>query len=91
MKTHGPASRRTTAKADYGVFDPDKFWGHVLSSPASSTEPDSFDARIERVWRYMQNVFFKPDEHAAVSDALQRLISSRPKSEQPLNAQSHYP
>ena len=91
MTTHGPASRRTTAKADYGVFNPDMFWGHVLSSPARSTEPDSFDARVERAWRYMQNVFFKPDEHAAVAEALKRLVSSQPKSEHTLNAQSHYP
>ena len=91
MTTHGPASRRSTSKDDYGVFNSDKFWGNVLSSPASSTEPDSFDARVERVWRYMQNVFFKPDEHAAVAEALKRLVSSQPKSEHTLNAQSHYP
>ena len=80
MTTHGPASRRTTAKADYGVFNPDMFWGHVLPGPAAFTEPDSFDARIERAWRHMQNVFFKPDEHAAIAEALKRLVSSQPKS-----------
>ena len=48
MKTHGPASPRTTAKPDYGVFDPEKFWGQVLPSPATTAGPDSFDARVEK-------------------------------------------
>ena len=27
---------RTTTKPDYGVFDLDKFWGHVLSGPSAT-------------------------------------------------------
>jgi hypothetical protein len=75
MKTHGPARRRTIAKPDDGVFDPDKFWGQVLPGPATTTaEPDSFDARVERALRFMRNMFFTPEEHAAMAEAVQRLI-----------------
>ena len=75
MKTHGPASRRTTAKADYGVFDPDKFWGHVLPVPAASTEPDSFDARVERVWRYIKTIGFTHEEYERLREELIELIN----------------
>ena len=45
-----------TAKPDYGVFDPDKFWGQVLPGPTTTTtdQPDAFDARVERAWAYMK-------------------------------------
>ena len=75
MKTHGPASRRSTAKADYGVFNPDMFWGHVLSSPARSTEPDSFDARVERVWRHITTIGFTPEEYERLREVLIELIN----------------
>ena len=77
MKTHGPASRRTTAKPDYGVFDPDKFWGQVLPSPTTITaEPHRFDARVERAWRFMRTMFFQPEEHAALVEAVVRLCGN---------------
>jgi hypothetical protein len=48
MKPYGPASRRTAAQPDYGVFGPDKFWGHVLSGPTLPAGPEDFEARVER-------------------------------------------
>jgi hypothetical protein len=48
MKTHEPASRRTNSKPDYGVFDPDNFWGQVMSGPTATDQPDAFDARVEK-------------------------------------------
>ena len=33
MKTHGPASRRSTCKPDFGVFDPGFSEGPSKSSP----------------------------------------------------------
>jgi len=76
MKPHGPASRRTAAQPDYGVFDSSKFWGQILSGPATTAGPDSFDARVERAWRFMRNMFFTPEEHAAMAEAVQRLIAT---------------
>jgi hypothetical protein len=75
MTTHGPASRRTTAKADYGVFDLDKFWGHVLPGPAAFTEPDSFDARIERAWRHITTIGFTHEEYERLREVLIELIT----------------
>ena len=78
MKTHGPASPRTTPRPDPGVFDPAKFWGQVLPSPATTAGPDSFDARVERAWRFMRTMFFTPEEHAAVAEAVVRLVNGGP-------------
>ena len=78
MKTHGPASPRTTAKPDYGVFNPNMFWGQVLPSPATTAGPDSFDARVERAWQFMRTMFFTPEEHAAVAKAVVRLVNGGP-------------
>jgi hypothetical protein len=75
MKTHGPASRRSTSKPDYGVFDPDKFWGHVLSGPAAFTEPDSFDARVERVWRHITTIGFTHEDYEMLREVLIELIN----------------
>jgi len=81
MKTHGPARRRTIAKPDDGVFDPDKFWGQVLPHLAATGGPDSFDARVERAWRFMRNMFFTTEEHAAMAEAVQRLIATNKPEE----------
>ena len=84
--------RRTTTKTDYGVFDPDKFWGQVLPSPTTTTDqPDSFDARVERAWRFMRNMFFTPEEHTSASEAMVRLVSQEQKSKQSPNTHSHCP
>jgi len=69
-------TRRTTAKPDCGVFAPDKFWGRVLSGHATTTEPDSFDARVEIAWRFMWKMFFTPEEHAAMAEAVVRLCGN---------------
>ena len=67
--------RRTTTKTDYGVFDPDKFWGQVLPSPTTTTDqPDSFDARVERAWRFMRTMFFTPEKHAALLETMVQMI-----------------
>ena len=75
MTTHGPASRRSISKPDYGVFDPDMFWGHVLPGPAAFTEPDSFDARVERVWRYIKTIGFTHEEYERLREVLIELIN----------------
>ena len=75
MTTHGPASRRSISKPDYGVFDPDKFWGHVLPGPAAFTEPDSFDARVERVWRHITTIGFTHEEYERLREVLIELIN----------------
>ena len=66
--------RRTTTKTDYGVFGPDKFWGHVLTGPTATVQPDSFEARVERAWRFMRTIFFTPEEHAALVEAMVQMI-----------------
>ena len=90
---NGKRSRCSRAtKTDYGVFDPDKFWGQVLTGPTTTTDqPDAFDARVERAWRFMQNMFFTPEEHAALVDATVRLVSQEKESKQSPNTQSHCP
>ena len=80
-----------TAKPDYGVFDPDKFWGHVLPSPAATAEPDSFDARVERALRFMRNMFFTPEEHTSAAEAMVRFVSQEQKSKQSPHTHSHCP
>lgn len=75
MKTHEPTRRRTTAESDYGVFHPDKFWGHVLSSPAASTEPDSFDAHGERAWRHITTIGFAHEKYKRLQEVLIELIN----------------
>ena len=90
--TRGLPCRRTTTKTDYGVFDPDKFWGHVLSGPAATTDqPDAFEARVERAWRFMRNMFFMPDEHTSAAEAMVRLVSQEQKSKQSSNTHLHCP
>ena len=82
-----------TAKPDYGVFDPDKFWGQVLPGPTTTTtdQPDAFDARVERALRFMRNMFFMPDEHTSAAEAMVRLVSQEKESKQSPNTQSHCP
>ena len=70
--------RRTTTKTDYGVFGPDKFWGHVLTGPTATVQPDSFEARVERAWRFMRTIFFTPEEHAALVEAMVQMITQNP-------------
>jgi hypothetical protein len=81
MKPHGPASRHTAAQPDYGVFDSSKFWGHTLTGPATSDQPDAFDARVERALRFIRNMFFTPEEHEAMAEAVQRLIATKKPEE----------
>ena len=74
-------SRRGVTVPDHGVFDPDKFWGQVLPSPATTDELNSFDARVEKAWRFIRNMFFKPEEHAAVGEAVVRVLTDDYKIE----------
>ena len=85
--------RRTAAKPDYGAFDPDKFWGQVLPGPTTTTtdQPENFDARVERALRFMRTMFFTPEEHAALVEAMVRLVSQEQKSKQSSNTHSHCP
>ena len=66
-----------STKTDYGVFDPDKFWGQVLTGPTTTTDqPDAFDARVERAWAYMKGAFFAVEEHERLRMVLARLITA---------------
>ncbi len=65
------------AKPDYGVFGPDKFWGHVLTGPTATDKPENFEARVERAWRFMRTMFFTTEEHAALVEAMVRLCGSQ--------------
>ena len=58
------------AKPDYGVFGPDKFWGHVLTGPTATDEPDRFDARVEQARAYMKGAYFAAEEHWRLRDVL---------------------
>ncbi|MEI6257591.1 MAG: hypothetical protein WCQ77_13200 [Planctomycetota bacterium] len=73
LKNGQSRTRRTAAKPGCEVFDPDAFWGHTLTGPATSDQPDAFDARVERAWRFMRTMFFTPEEHAAMAEAVVRL------------------
>lgn len=79
------------AKPDFGVFDPDKFWGHTLTGPTATDQPDAFDARVERALRFMRNMFFTPEEHAAVGEAVVRLVSQEQGSDQSHNTHPQCP
>ena len=70
-------SRCTTTKTDYGVFDPDKFWGQVLTGPTTTTDqPENFEARVEQEWAYMKGAFFAVEEHERLRMVLARLITA---------------
>ncbi len=83
--------RRRDKEPDHGVFDPDKFWGQVLPSPATTAGPESFDARVERALRFMRNMFFTPEEHAAMAEAVVRLVSQKQESDQSPNTHPRCP
>jgi hypothetical protein len=73
--------RRREKEPEPGVLDSSKFWGQVLPSPATTAGPDSFDARVERAWRFMRTMFFTPEEHAMLSEAVVRLVSQKQESD----------
>jgi hypothetical protein len=83
--------RRAAAKPDFGVFDPDKFWGHTLTGPTTTDQPDAFDARVERALRFMRSMFFTPEEHAAAGEAVVRLVSQEQGSDQSHNTHPQCP
>jgi len=91
MKTHGPASPRTTSRPDPGVLDSSKFWGQVLPGPATTAGPDSFDVRVERALRFMRTMFFTPEEHEAMAEAVVRLVSQKQESDQSPNTHPRCP
>jgi len=68
---------RTTTKPDYGVFDPNNFWGHVLSGPSATDGPKNLKDRVERAWQFMQNAFFTPEKHAALVEAMVQMITQK--------------
>jgi hypothetical protein len=77
-----PPRSSGASKPDYGVFDADRFWGHSLTDPAATDQPDAFDARVERAWHFMQTMFFTPDEYAALVDATVRVCQRRNQDEE---------
>lgn len=84
MSSTGSTKRSQSSRAarpDCGVFDPDTFWGHTLTGPTATDQPDAFDARVERALRFMRNMFFTPEEHVAVGEAVVRLLTGDYKIE----------
>ncbi len=65
-----------TAKPDYGVFDPDKFWGHILFGLTLPAGPENFEARVEQAWAYMKGAYFAAEEHERLRMVLARLITA---------------
>jgi hypothetical protein len=76
--TGGEKASRSSraARPDHGVFDADKFWGHTLTGPTTSDQPDAFDARVERTWRFMRSMFFTPDENKRLQEVLLALLTA---------------
>jgi hypothetical protein len=64
------------AKPDYGVFDPDKFWGHILFGLTLPAGPENFEARVEQAWAYMKGAYFAAEEHERLRMVLARLITA---------------
>ena len=88
MSSTGSTKRSQSSRAarpDCGVFEPDTFWGHTLTGPTTTTEPDSFDTRVARALRFMRNMFFTPEEHEAMAEAVVRLVSQKQESDQSPN------
>lgn len=83
--------RRREKEPDPGVFNTTMFWGQVLPSPATTAGPESFDARVERALRFMRNMFFTPEEHAAMAEAVVRLVSQKQESDQSPNTHPRCP
>jgi hypothetical protein len=79
------------AKPNYGVFDPDKFWGHTLIGPTTTDQPDAFDARVERALQFMRTMFFTSEEHAAAAEAMVRRLSQEQESNQSPNIHPRCP
>lgn len=66
-----------TAKPDYGVFDPDKFWGHMLFGLTLPAGPENFEARVEQAWAYMKGAFFAVEEHERLYACIGELLARR--------------
>ena len=66
-----------TAKPDYGVFDANKFWGHMLSGPTWPAGPENFEARVEHAWAYMKGAFFAVEEHGRLYACIGELLARR--------------
>lgn len=94
MSSTGSTKRSRSSRAarpDCGVFDPDTFWGHTLTGPTTTDQPDAFDARVERAWLFMRAMFFTPEEHAMLSEAVVRLVSQEQGSDQSHNTHPKCP
>lgn len=69
--------RRTSATPDHSTFAPDTFWDQPLPDLTKNDGPGNFEARVERTGQYVQNAFFAKEEHAAMAEAVVRLIGRR--------------
>ena len=65
------------AKPDYGVFDPDKFWGHILFGLTLPAGPEDFEARVEHARAYMKGAFFAVEEHERLYACIGELLARR--------------
>lgn len=75
-----PTRSSGAPKPDYGVFDADRFWGHALTGPTATDQPDTFDARVKRAWRFMRTIFFKPEEYEQLREVLRARVGEEPKN-----------
>ena len=69
--------RRTTTKTDYGAFDPDKFWGHILFGLTLPAGPENFEDRVEQAWAYMKGAYFAVEEHERLYACIGELLARR--------------
>ncbi len=65
------------AKPDYGVFDPDKFWGHILFGLTLPAGPENFEARVEQAWAHMKGAYFAAEEHERLYACIGELLARR--------------
>ena len=94
MSSTGSTKRSQSSRAarlDCGVFDPDTFWGHTLTGPTTTDQPDAFDARVERALQFMRTMFFTSEEHAAAAEAMVRRLSQEQESNQSPNIHPRCP
>ena len=61
------------------------------SQSSRADQPDAFDARVERAWLFMRAMFFTPEEHAMLSEAVVRLVSQEQGSDQSHNTHPKCP
>jgi len=81
MSDNSRDGRARRSKPDYGVFDPDKFWGHVLSSPRRHHRNEQLRCPRRASMAIHADDVFKPEEYAALERAAVLLLADKCKME----------